>query len=242
MLSDDPPPRTTHSILKTQSANVRASCYGWCSDEHREKLLERLVGITGAIGFDGKVNLVEHEIVYGPAVEVPPGTRRKDIVLRLRSDVLSNNNQFISFHKRNWHLSHQGAPEPRPNDKEIIVQRVVNESVVAGDQFGWLEGLGYKLLHEFTRQGYRFSYGKVVLSVSRMYELTEKHKVSTSRLLPQHRDIWLVEIVSLPQTQDRVDGVWDDLHGVVACLEGLVKMVPVEEGVLENRVIVNVNE
>ncbi|KAJ3033555.1 hypothetical protein HDV00_006066 [Rhizophlyctis rosea] len=238
MLANNPATRAQNpfSGLTAASSLFRCSCYGWCNDDVKDKLLERLIGLTGDVEFTWSENLAEHEIVYGPAEETPAGpARRRDVVLRLRADVVEDG-KFLSLRQRHWQLSYHGAPEPRLNDKQIVVQRIVHEAPLDGDVFSYMEILGYKPIHEYTRRGYRFTYRGVNITITRAYELTEQHKVSSSKLLDVFDNIWAVELSSPRVRQEHALRMWDELHALAGHLEGLVRIVQVEEGMLQNRI------
>jgi hypothetical protein len=61
------------------------------------QLLERLVGITNSLSFDGTENLFEHEIVY------KPNGILSLVFIVLNSDVFTNG-AFVKLKYRNWYV------------------------------------------------------------------------------------------------------------------------------------------
>ncbi|KAJ3279004.1 Mediator of RNA polymerase II transcription subunit 18 [Borealophlyctis nickersoniae] len=194
-------PRKPASASGATTSNFQCSLYGVCLDSTLPKLLERLAGVCGHIGFDNKENLFEHEIVFIPIDETPLETRKDDVVLRLCSDCFEDG-KFVRLTDRKWKLGHRGAPDPPKERGDIVQQRAVYEAPTSGDVFQYLKLIGYRYHFEFVRQGFTFVYHSLKITVSRLYQLSEKHRVSSKSLLEPFEDMWMVEITGPLTSQE----------------------------------------
>ncbi|RKO86667.1 hypothetical protein BDK51DRAFT_16256 [Blyttiomyces helicus] len=131
-------------LISTAGRSFRCSLHGAVPPAGLQKLLERLVGVCGDMAFDGDENLVEHEIVFVPAVESPFGpARNDDVVVRLRAPVFEDG-AFRALRDRKWCLCQLGPPEPPKGGRPTFNNRAVYESAIVGDAFKFVELLGYR--------------------------------------------------------------------------------------------------
>ncbi|KAJ3342207.1 hypothetical protein HDU93_002997 [Gonapodya sp. JEL0774] len=142
-----------------------------------ETLLDRLCAFCGdltkgsaALGDETLgADLFEHEIVFVPAVETPPGPQRNDdLLLRLRStflerggrkrrpgkNVVTESAGIIPLEERHWTLLQFSNPDI--TYEAATCRPVVLCDFEAGDPITYLKALGYKFSGEFVRRGYDF--------------------------------------------------------------------------------------
>ncbi|KAJ3121154.1 Mediator of RNA polymerase II transcription subunit 18, partial [Nowakowskiella sp. JEL0407] len=187
---------------------------GAISNSQLLPLLERLVGLTGKIEFNGCENYAEHEIALTPKHKTPFGpARNNDIMIRLRCDLLDSENE-----QSRWRICHLGVPEPvRASTKAN--SRAVYDISVNGDAKKYVEALGYTFSFEYLKKGFEFVSGDFQVLIYKTFNIVERGDVSSAKLHPKAMDIWIVELSSLVP-QEYVERRSAEVHRFSTYLKG----------------------
>ncbi|KAI8994595.1 mediator complex, subunit Med18 [Pilobolus umbonatus] len=198
--------------------------------EQKEKLIQRLIGICGN---DSIVDLYEHEIVFTPSVQTPVGpARNDDVVLRVHSRITTEKEK--SFRFRQWYLFMQGNPEPQR--ARTVTVRPNTRVQISGDIFRFMRSLGYSYSFEVVRKGHLLAYDKVLkVTVSQLYKLKKKVDLSSAVLMGME-DTWIVEVTSLPVSQEQVNQSAEYVNKFRSLLIGVVDLEYVDTRALQNKV------
>ncbi|KAF7721165.1 hypothetical protein EC973_005147 [Apophysomyces ossiformis] len=212
-------------------ASYECSLHGLVvGEEQKTALIQRLEGICGN---DSMVDLYEHDMVFTPSVQTPVGpTRNDDVVLRLQSRIRSE--QEKSLKHRQWYLCSQGPPEPQRG--RAVNVRPCTRVQLGGDVFRFMKSLGYSYSFEIVRKGYLLAYEThIKITITQLYKL--KTKVDISSAVPvQGEDLWVVEIMSIPTTQEQVNQMAEQLVKFKALLNGIVELEYVDTRALQNKI------
>lgn len=179
------------------------------------------------------MDLIEHEIVFTPTVQTPVGpARNDDVVLRLHSRITTEKEK--SFRFRQWYLCMQGNPEPQR--ARAVTVRPNTRVQISGDIFRFMKSLGYTYSFEVVRKGHLLAYDKILkITVSQLYKLKRKVDISSAVLIGEE-DTWIVEVTSLPVTQEQVNQSAEYVNKFRSLLIGVVELEYVDTRALQNKV------
>ncbi|CAO3661356.1 unnamed protein product [Umbelopsis ramanniana] len=214
------------------SANYECLLHGIITtEEAKDSLLRQLVGMCGK---DSQQDLFEHQIGFSPTVQTAVGpARNDDVLLRLHANI--RNEKQKSLKHREWYLVLQGHPEPQRG--RTVSVRPVTQAKVGGDALRFVRSLSYTFAFEFARQGFVFAYqDSVKISVTRLYKLSKRWDVSSMQAFHDNEHQWLVELTSIPVTQEQVNQMAEQLNKLRTLLSGIVELECVDNRALQNRI------
>ncbi|CAI2181055.1 15272_t:CDS:2 [Funneliformis geosporum] len=193
------------------------SLHGHISNNLKEKLLDRLIGICGT----HPIPIFEHEIGFVPTIQSPEGPERnEDVLLRLKSPIEEND-----LTKRQWILCQLGLPETRTG-RTVTVRPVLYSKISTGDALKFMNVLGYRLVNVSTP----FNFKEII-----KYQLDVQLEVT--KLTPYDpKENWMVEVTTIPVPQDQVDAYCSELRLFDDSLKGILNLFHVDHLVLQNKI------
>ncbi|CAG8604343.1 11812_t:CDS:2 [Funneliformis mosseae] len=203
------------------------SLHGHISNNLKEKLLDRLIGICGT----HPIPIFEHEIGFVPTIQTPEGpTRNEDILLRLKSPIEEND-----LTKRQWILCQLGLPETRTG-RTVTVRPVLYSKISTGDALKFMNVLGYRYAFEFAKKGIVFTFRDALkISITQIFKAYVQLEVS--KLTPYDpKENWMVEVTTIPVPQDQVDACCLELRLFGDSLKGILNLFHVDHLVLQNKI------
>ncbi|EGF78346.1 hypothetical protein BATDEDRAFT_90909 [Batrachochytrium dendrobatidis JAM81] len=212
---------TTNPAILSSGKTYQCSLYGELPHTGLGKLLERLVGLCGETKHLGLARFCEHQIAFVPAVQTPFGPpRNDDILLRLHSNVLDAESNFIHFLDREWTLLHLSPAEPPKAGQKLANHRAIHHTRITGDVIKYIEMLGYKFEFEVVRRGFTFQFGQVRIDIFRLYQIQDQFRVSSAIPVVSNSTTWIVQVTSPILGQEHVVHMSDNLFQFAAHLSG----------------------
>ena len=123
-----------------------------------------------------------------------------------------------------WHLRYVGQPDMGDRSRPTMVRSCIDvgtsENVVA-----FLQELGFKLDHEFVVKGYLFKKGRMKVTVSKVFKMSQPGNTAPEFLQAQTHSCLVELSVVTTQGQDQVQ---EDMKNFAEQLKPLVQLEKVD--------------
>ncbi|CAO3598517.1 unnamed protein product [Absidia cylindrospora] len=99
-----------------------------------------------------------------------------------------------------------------------------------------MKSLGYSYSFEVVRRGQLIVYEKILkITITQLYKVKTKVNIATAYLF-QPEDVWLMEVVSMPVTQEHVSQMASQLQKFKILMNGMIDLEYVDNRALQNKI------